>query len=99
VPASEKVIRGPEGGQFTCPCCRYLTLPSRGGDDICPVCFLEDDGQDDPFADEVWGGPNYDLSLTQARANFGEFGAVAREMKAHVRDPLLNEIPVPPHIP
>jgi len=25
---------------------------------ICPVCFWEDDGQDDPKAHKVWGGPN-----------------------------------------
>ena len=49
-----KVIRGSEGGPYACPCCGFLTLPSRGGYDICPVCFWEDDGQDDPAADEVW---------------------------------------------
>lgn len=26
-----------------CPCCGYLTLVERGGYDICPVCFWEDD--------------------------------------------------------
>jgi hypothetical protein len=57
-----------------CPCCGFRTLPKRGDDEICQVCFWHDDGQDDPHADEVWGGPNKDLSLTQARANFREFG-------------------------
>jgi hypothetical protein len=26
-----------------CPCCGYYTLDGRGGYDICPVCFWEDD--------------------------------------------------------
>lgn len=29
--------------KFTCPCCGCLTLDERGGYDICPVCFWEDD--------------------------------------------------------
>ena len=62
-------------GPYACPCCGYLTLPKLGDDEICPVCFWHDDGQDDPRADEVWGGPNYSLSLTQARANFARIGA------------------------
>jgi hypothetical protein len=37
---------------------------------MCPVCWWEDDGQDDRDADEVRGGPNGVLSLTQARANY-----------------------------
>jgi hypothetical protein len=45
-----------------CPCCAYLTLPQRGGFDLCPVCFWEDDGQDDLDASEVRGGPNGDLT-------------------------------------
>jgi hypothetical protein len=36
--------------------------------DICPECGWEDDGQDDPYGEEVWGGPNGRLSLTEARA-------------------------------
>ena len=59
---------------FSCPCCGYLTLPSRNEYEICPICWWEDDGQDNADADKVFGGPNYDLSLTQARANFIIFG-------------------------
>ncbi|WP_261769601.1 CPCC family cysteine-rich protein [Paenibacillus polysaccharolyticus] len=40
------------------------------GWEICCLCNWEDDGQDDPHADEVWGGPNQDYSLAEARENF-----------------------------
>ncbi|WHY69480.1 CPCC family cysteine-rich protein [Neobacillus sp. SuZ13] len=55
-----------------CPCCGYPTLEERGGFEICILCNWEDDGQDNPYADEVWGGPNGDYSLTEARKNFKE---------------------------
>lgn len=58
---------------YTCPCCGYPTLTERGGYDICCLCNWEDDGQDDPRADEVWGGPNGRYSLTEARVNFGRY--------------------------
>lgn len=29
--------------KYACPCCGCLTLDERGGYDICPVCFWEDD--------------------------------------------------------
>ncbi len=29
--------------KYKCFCCGYTTLDSRGGYDICPVCFWEDD--------------------------------------------------------
>lgn len=57
---------------FTCPGCGYPTLPERGGYDICMVCGWEDDLQDDDQADEVWGGPNYTLSLTENRLQIGQ---------------------------
>ena len=41
------VVRSRDGGPYPCPCCGFITLPERGGDDICPVCFWEDDRQDD----------------------------------------------------
>ncbi|SMQ77504.1 Cysteine-rich CPCC [Bacillus sp. OV166] len=55
-----------------CPCCGFPTLEERGNFEICELCHWEDDGQDDPYADEVWGGPNGDYSLTEARRNFKE---------------------------
>lgn len=58
---------------YNCPCCNYPTLPERGVYYICPLCFWEDDGQDEPFCEEVWGGPNGNYSLTEARNNFAEY--------------------------
>ena len=59
--------------KFSCPCCGYPTLCERGRYDICELCNWEDDGQDDPHADEVWGGPNYTYSLAEARINFQRY--------------------------
>jgi hypothetical protein len=87
------VILGREGGPYRCPCCGCLTLPERGGDDICPVCFWEDDGQDDHDADEVRGGPNYTLSLAMARRNFFQIGAVEDRVLKFVRPPRPEELP------
>ncbi|WP_201788049.1 CPCC family cysteine-rich protein [Devosia insulae] len=76
---------------IACPCCAYLTLGDRGGFEICPVCYWEDDGQDDADADVVRGGPNASLSLTQARQNFLLYGACEQRFREHVRGPLPTE--------
>lgn len=60
----------PDSRRNTCPCCGYPTLSERGAFEMCHLCQWEDDGQDDPHADEVWGGPNSDYSLAEARTNF-----------------------------
>lgn len=57
---------------YTCPGCGYPTLTERGGYEICSVCNWEDDNQDDKEADEIWGGPNSYLSLTENRLNIGK---------------------------
>ncbi len=89
------VVRAPkDGASYCCPCCGYSTLPARGHYDICPVCFWEDDGQDDQDADAVRGGPNGALSLTQARRNFREFGACDRNHVRSVRKPTAQELRV-----
>jgi hypothetical protein len=87
------VQRGPEGGLVACPCCACVTLPARGDYELCPVCFWEDDGQDDDDADVVRGGPNGLLSLTQARANYAAFGACDRAFLSKVRSPRAEERP------
>ncbi|WP_407673532.1 CPCC family cysteine-rich protein [Novosphingobium clariflavum] len=76
-----------EGRAFRCPCCRFATLSERGGYEICPVCFWEDDGQDDHDAELVRGGPNGSLSLLQARVNFADCGACDVRHRKNVRPP------------
>lgn len=56
--------------RLNCPCCGYPTLTELNSYEICELCNWEDDGQDDESADEVWGGPNSDYSLSEARKNF-----------------------------
>ena len=60
----------PDRYWYTCPVCGYPCHIERGGFDICDLCGWEDDDQDDPHADEIWGGPNGDYSLAEARENF-----------------------------
>jgi hypothetical protein len=69
------VTGDPDDGPYACPCCRNITLPERGGYDICVVCGWEDDGQDDHDADVVRGGPNGSHSLTAYRQWFAEYVA------------------------
>jgi hypothetical protein len=76
-----------------CPCCECKTLGERGGFEICPVCFWEDDGQDDHDADVVRGGPNGALSLSQARANYRRLGACDEQSVGSVRPPRPEELP------
>ena len=80
-------------GPYHCPCCGFLTLDERGMYEICPVCFWEDDGQDDHDADETRGGPNRGLSLTEGRRNFRAFGASEERRARLVRGPLPDELP------
>ena len=76
-----------------CPCCGCRTLVKRGGFEICPVCFWEDDAQDDHDADVVRGGPNGALSLTQARANYLRLRACDGRWAGSVRPPKPEELP------
>ncbi|MGW9133071.1 CPCC family cysteine-rich protein [Streptomyces sp. NPDC055681] len=87
------IQRNAEDGPYRCPCCGFLTLDERGTYEICPVCFWEDDGQDDHDADRVRGGPNGRLSLTEARRNFHDIGACDERSTKFVRAPLPDEHP------
>ena len=77
---------------FRCPCCKFKTLYGRGQYEICKVCFWEDDGQDEPDADKVLGGPNGNLSLRDAQTNFARFGAVEESFVSNVRRPEPDEL-------
>jgi hypothetical protein len=84
-----------EKPSLPCPCCHHLTLAERGEYEICPVCYWEDDGQDDDDASAVRGGPNGSLSLAQARENFTAFGASDSRCVQSVRRPYAFELPCP----
>ena len=77
---------------YRCPCCDFKTLHGRGAFEICPVCYWEDDGQDQHNADLVRGGPNGVLSLTEAQKNFREFGASDPKFTTDVRKPFHEEL-------
>lgn len=79
--------------KVACPCCHHLTIGAHCDFEICPVCFWEDDGQGETDAGEVRGGPNGDLSLTQARANYLSYGACEAAVQGEVRKPRADEIP------
>ena len=68
----QKAELPPNGMRITCPCCGYPTIQG-GSSEICSLCNWEDDGQDDPDADEVRGGPNQGYSLSEARVNFESY--------------------------
>jgi len=65
-----------------CPCCDYLSLPERGNDLICPICFWEDDGGDVDALDRR-SGPNH-VTLREGRDNFEKYGACDEAMVKHV---------------
>ena len=73
-----------------CPCCGHLTLTSRGEYSICPVCFWEDDGQDDADAAVCQRGPNH-VSLIDGRRSFLLHGFAEEKDRRHVRAPLPDE--------
>jgi hypothetical protein len=75
-----------------CLCCGSRTLTAPGIFELCPVCWWQDDGQDESDADVVRGGPNGTLSLTRARANFLACGASDPRFLRRVRAPLPSEV-------
>jgi hypothetical protein len=75
---------------LACPCCGYATLETRGDFEICPICFWEDDGQDDVDAAESKGGPN-GSSLVEARRSFLLSGAAHADDLSAVRAPSTED--------
>lgn len=75
-----EVVMGEVEPLESCPCCGYRTLDERGGYDICPVCFWEDDGTSEL---DRHSGPNH-MTLRAARENFQRLGAACEEASRHV---------------
>ena len=87
------VYFGVEGdaNRFRCPCCGYKTLEAPNAMGLCPVCWWEDDGQEDADASEVRLTVNGQLSLTEARGYFAQIGAAHPRFLPYVRKPQVTE--------
>lgn len=75
------VVEGQIEKLLACPCCQYLTLKERGQYYICPVCFWEDDGNNDLIR---YSSPNH-MTLAEGRANFNKYGAVNESSLKYVK--------------
>ena len=73
--------------RFRCPCCGHKTLEAPGTLQLCPICWWEDDGQEDEDASEIRLTVNGQLSLNQARTNYTHFGAAHPRFLPYVRKP------------
>jgi hypothetical protein len=76
---------------FRCPCCGYRTLKAPESMELCPVCWWEDDGQEDADASEVRLTVNGMLSLAEARTHFMACGAAHPRFLRYVRHPEASE--------
>ena len=77
--------------RYRCPCCGSRTLTSPASMDLCPVCWWEDDGQEDGDASEVRLTVNGDLSLSDAREHYRQCGASHPRFIHYVRQPYDTE--------
>ena len=69
---------------FTCPCCGYLIFAEPPGSfEICKICFWEDDIAQLVFP-TMAGGAN-SVSLSEAQANFSDYGVSERRFQDQVR--------------
>ncbi len=75
---------------YPCPCCGYLTFEeSSGSDEICPICFWQDDFVQLAFPDMA-GGANK-CSLIEGQRNFASFGACENRLIPNARPPREHE--------
>jgi hypothetical protein len=83
-----------ESPGYPCPCCGFRTLPDASpSDEICPVCFWQDDFVDNQDTDVL--GPNR-VTLLAARSNYARLGASEQRLVAFVRAPRGEEGPPEP---
>jgi hypothetical protein len=81
----------PPEARFRCPCCGFKTLEAPAAMALCPVCWWEDDGQEDDDASDIRLTVNGHLSLTEARASYLRCGAADRRFLPYVRKPQVTE--------
>lgn len=75
---------------YPCPCCGHLVFTDGpGSDDICPICFWEDDIVQLAFPNLV-GGANK-TSLIESQQNFIKYGVCERRFIKNVKESRTND--------
>jgi Cysteine-rich CPCC len=76
--------------RYPCPCCGHLVFDEPpGSDDICLICFWEDDLMQLRWP-QLGSGANL-VSLLEAQQNFAKLGAIEERFVGDVRPPNTNE--------
>ena len=71
---------------YPCPCCGYLVFAEPpGSDDICMICFWEDDALQLRFP-ELGDQTNF-VPLAEAQRNYAQVGAIEARFADDVRKP------------
>src|SRR5262245_56495276 len=72
--------------KYPCPCCGHLMFTEPpGSNQICEICFWEDD--DVHLRDPLYAGGANEVSLCDAQRNYAGGGACEPRFKKHVRPP------------
>ena len=80
--------------RYPCPCCGHLVFAEPpGSEDICLVCFWEDDIQQLRWP--TLAGVSNSVSLIEAQQNRDKFGAIEERFACDVR-PATPEEPLDP---
>ena len=91
--APERDVVSCQRMKWPCVCCGFFTLREPTGspsDEICPVCFWQNDPVDNEGTDAL--GPNQ-VTLPVARRNFAAFSASEERLREFVRAPEPDESP------
>jgi hypothetical protein len=76
--------------KVACPCCGYATLNHAGRRHVCPVCYWEDDGNDNDTLDTESGWNA--MTLRQGRMNFRRIGVCDPGGARYVRPATADEV-------
>ena len=77
-----------------CPICGYYTFTEENGNEICPVCFWEDDLFDVILeVDESEESMANGISISEARENWKVMRCCRPDIKDFCRNPLPSELP------
>jgi len=75
---------------YPCPCCGHLVFEAPpGSDDICMLCFWEDDATQLRFPD--LGNQTNFVPLAEAQQNYAQFGAIEQRFAGDVRKPTAED--------